>query len=169
MVMANNPLTKLILDNSPLLKVQDKPDINPVAILVALAVCESDYGVNIKPRYEPTYSLGGKTFLQGGDLYLKIWDIYDKDMPYSYGAFQVMLPVAYELGFRGTVEQLAQLEININWAIHYVNKRILKRGAYYPEQIADGYNSGSFKDKFKPVDYILKFMVAYKDYEGYLV
>jgi hypothetical protein len=63
-----------------------------------------------------------------------------------------MYPTAYELGFNASPWTLWDDIVAVPWIVKYINVRA--RGAQTVEQIADAYNSGSFRDSFKPAHYI---------------
>ncbi len=83
--------------------------IDPIAYAVAMR--ESSGGKNIGPRYEPGFE---KRY---GPTYMKRYpDLFNKYSPQelysSYGRYQIMYPVAVELGYRGSPADLAKEDIN---------------------------------------------------------
>mgnify|MGYP001563777809 CR=1 FL=1 len=136
--------------------------INPVALLKALARQESTYGANAKPRREKGYLPGGKYFnADQATRYAK----YGKDAGSSWGSFQILYPTAVELGFTGVPLQLGDDRVGIGFVMELLNRRILKRDkAQTIEQIADGYNSGTHRDKSIPNQYITELRGHYDYY-----
>ena len=77
---------------------------------------ESSGGTNAVPRYEPGFeqTYGAKWLREGDPAFrAKMLKQFGNEAVYSsYGAHQVMYPVAVELGFTGTPEQLADPTTN---------------------------------------------------------
>lgn len=137
--------------------------INPVALLKALARQESTYGANARPRREPGYCPGGKYF---NEDQARRYAIYGKDAACSWGSFQILYPTACELGFTGAPRQLGEDGVGLRWVVELLNRRIFRRDqAQTVEQIADGYNSGTHRDKHVPAEYIAELRHHY-DYYG---
>jgi hypothetical protein len=75
-----------------------------------VAMVESSGGKNIGPRYEVGFQ---KKYLEGKEPWESLSKKYGwKAVSSSYGKFQIMFPVAYELGYRGTPQGLADPEVN---------------------------------------------------------
>lgn len=130
--------------------------------LKALATVESSYGIYNIPRHEKAYDLGGIYSKSYKPLLIK----YGAMAACSWSSFQIMYPVAYELGFQGDPIELQNDELAIMWVMEYIRKRILDKGCSRLQDFADAYNSGTFRDKLIPEDYITKFMKAYLDLHG---
>lgn len=128
------------------------PGIDPVRLLKAIAMRESRYGVLTTPRREPAYCPKGRYF---DAAQARRYQRYGSAAACSYSSFQVMFPVACELGYAGTPEQLGGDAEGIQWAVELLNTRIFGRDqARTIEEIGDAYNSGSCKDRFKPIAYM---------------
>lgn len=131
-----------------------KPDsVHPFKLLWAICGAESSFGENSKYRIEKSYMPGGR--YHNAILYEK----YGENAAASCGAWQVMFPVAWELGFRGSPGELAEPENNLKIAIKYLNIRA--RGAQTVEQFADAYNSGNYRDDKIPLQYIRRVLHYY--------
>lgn len=148
-------LRKLVLLHGAALSIK-APWANGVALLAALAEAESWFGVYNIPKYEPAYDSGGRYFDH------KLWMKWGSWAACSYSSWQIMYPVAIELGFDGRPQDLWDDETAIHWVMEYIDRRILKRGCNTVEQFADAYNSGSFKDRNVPELYIEKFVGHYR-------
>lgn len=124
-------------------------------LLTAIAVVESSFGVNVGPRHERAYDYGGiyqnKALLAAHGSFAAM----------SYSSWQIMFPVAFELGFKGTPSQLRHDEIAIYWVLEYLEHRIMRKGAEKLQDVFDAYNSGSFRDNIVPQTYIANGMNAY--------
>ena len=105
--------------------------------------------------------------MPGGKYYnQRLYAIYGSDAAASWGPMQIMYVTATELGFNGNPSDLSDPEVCMYWATTLINKRILGRGARTIEQIADAYNSGSFKDNVIPEDYINSVINYYKQLDN---
>ena len=81
----------------------------------AIAMVESSGGKDIGPRYEPGFErrYGSRYAQMFPDYWPKMTQQYSPEQLYaSYGKHQLMLPVAVELGYRGTPEGLADEAVN---------------------------------------------------------
>lgn len=82
----------------------------------AVMMVESSGGTNIGPRYESGFErrYGQKWLAQGDTAFRQsMLEQFGPQAIYaSYGPFQIMYPVAVEMGFRGTPQELADPEIN---------------------------------------------------------
>lgn len=132
------------------------PGLDPTLLLMALSLVESSGGFNNRPRVEPAYLPGGRYCDQA------LYGQYGDDAAASWGPLQVMYVTARELGFEGSPQELGQPAECVRMAVKLINRRIVGRGATTLEQIADAYNSGSFKDQIVPQDYIRKVKEAYQ-------
>ena len=85
-------------------------------IAKAVAMVESSGGTNSVPRYEPGFQkIYGKKYETElfPELFANMLSRYGQEKVYaSYGRHQIMWPVAVELGFRGTPEELADEKTN---------------------------------------------------------
>jgi hypothetical protein len=127
-------------------------------LLRAIADVESSYGQNSNPRHEPAYCHGGKYY------HVVLTKLYGCAAHSSYGPWQVIYPTAYELGFFGAPEELANPETNCLYAVRYLNARAAK--ATTLEQLARCYNGGNIHAKAVPQSYIDKLTAAYRKREA---
>lgn len=130
--------------------------LDPALLLMALCVVESSGGFNNQRRVEPAYRPGGRYCDQA------LYDQYGDDAAASWGPLQIMYVTAHELGYEGPPPELGQPSECVRMAVKLINRRIVGRGATTLEEIADAYNSGSFKDQIVPQDYIRKVREAYQ-------
>lgn len=80
------------------------------AIAEAVKQVESSGGTNIGPRYEPGFQ---RRYLQGKPRWEALAKQYGwQAVSSSYGPWQIMFPVAVELGFTGSPQQLADPVVN---------------------------------------------------------
>lgn len=130
--------------------------VNGPALLWALAGVESSFGAQrLYARYEPAYAPGGIYFASPNMKAL--WGRYGAPAACSWGAFQIMYVVAWELGYRDAPWGLQDDDT----CASYASKLIIDRffGAQHltrPEDIFDAYNTGTAKDRVIPVAYIMK-------------
>jgi hypothetical protein len=151
-------LKQLIREYAPQLHVQDT-DIDPERCLAALLSNESNFGKNTKPRVEKVYLPGGKYSKTA--LVKKAYKEYGESAASSLGPWQIMYVTALELGFKGSPDELAEPENNLEMVIKYLNKRALDKGVMTMSQVADCFNSGNAFDSVKPTGYIRKAIMAY--------
>jgi hypothetical protein len=133
-------------------------EYQPDAFLVALSGIESSFGLNDIPRYEPAYGYGGR-YAKASHL-AKALERYGALAACSYGPWQVMYIVAYELGFRDHPLRLWHRRLNCQFAVEKINQ-LIDRGAKTVSQILDGYNSGNFTDQNVPSHYLEQFPNKY--------
>lgn len=139
------------------------PFANAKLLLAAVAEVESTFGSNTRPRYEKNYDFGG-SYWTAENAQKWGWNEYGPIVCCSYSSFQIMYPTALELGLPSSQDPMClnHDDIAINYVVKYIKERALDKGAKTIEDIADTYNSGSFKDKIVPTAYIKKFVEAYK-------
>jgi hypothetical protein len=134
------------------------PFADALSLLGALAEVESSFGEFAVPKYEKAYDWGGPYFSVEQRERWKRWGAW---AACSYSSFQIMYPTACELGFTGTPIELCKDNVAIDWVMKLIERRIIDRGATTIMQVADAYNSGSFRDAMYPNEYIKKFSDAY--------
>jgi len=164
----------------------NREQLNRERLLAALCMQESTGWKDRRPNYEPAFYLGGKfanaplvNHWQTG-VEDALHEAIGKLVASSFGPWQLMFPVAVELGFSGHPFELADPYVNIEYAIRYINTRCLDKGlkglaaggdetgdgAVTEDdlvlQIADAFNSGTHLDRFKPVDYMKRVLAHYK-------
>lgn len=154
-------LPVIIREHAPILRL-GMPWADPEKVLLALVAMESAGGRRAVPRHEKSYDRGGKWF--NADL-ARLWGSW---AACSYSSFQIMYPVAVELGFdpQRSPGDLHDDEVAIHWVLAYIQKRIIDKGATSVRDFADAYNSGSHRDSFVPVAYVNGFVKAYKEAGG---
>lgn len=123
-------------------------------LLKTIATIESSYG-KFKKRYEKAYDFGGRY----ENKYLL--EKYGKEAACSLSSFQIMFTTAVEMGFKGSPYELNYDEIAIYYVIEFIQRRILDKGANTLQQVFDAFNSGNFKDKNVPQEYIDKSINVY--------
>jgi hypothetical protein len=143
------------------------PDLEPMPLTIqgepclwGLYHCEKYDQDNKIPRYEPAYAPGGYFYLHSPDVQAR-WAVWGRDSACSYSNFQILYNTACELGYQGPPLALDTDALAILYVVKYIRTRIIQQGATKPEQVADAYNSGSFKDQYVPNAYIRKFMKYY--------
>lgn len=151
-------LRRIIVENAPSIK-DRMPWGDPARLLGAIATVESAFGKYNVPKHERAFDFGGRLFNR--ELWLKWGSI----QACSFSSWQIMFPVAVELGFDKNRHpcELSDDSIAIHWVIEYLKKRVFDRGAKTIREVADAYNSGSFKDSIVPFEYIGKVIQAYQN------
>jgi hypothetical protein len=137
--------------------------VNKRVFLAAFSLNESSGGWNITPRYEKVYGPGGRYY---NDLQRKLYLRYGDDACKSYGPFQIMFPIYFELGFMYTVPEIAgKFDYQMPVVIKYFNKRIFNhadRGEpNFLGMAGDAYNSGNYRDNIVPREYISRLIRHY--------
>jgi len=135
-------------------------ELSPQCILWALYHCEKYNSRNRVPRFEKAYAPGGHYYNASEEVvceYVKWGD----SAACSYSNFQILYITAHELGYDGPPLALDRDSVALPYVTLLLNIRILKKGAKTPEEIADAYNSGSFRDSNKPEAYMAKFRRRY--------
>jgi len=130
--------------------------------LAAFSLNESSGGYNKTPLLEKAYSPGGKYFnSKQSDLF----DTYGLAVCKSYSSFQMMFIIFYEIGFKPTPDNANDDSYAVDPVIKYFNKRIFKDGKANDINFlclaGDAYNSGNWKDKNVPKEYIAKLVKNY--------
>lgn len=158
----NDSLTEAIEKSScKMLKVDG---VDAKAILWAIAGNETLFGCYRKfVRQEAAFLPDGK-FYKNSDVLQNEYKKYGVLASSSIGTWQIMYISAYEIGYRLHPIFLQVNSIAVEWVVSFINKRILSRGATIIDEIFDAYNSGSFKDKFIPAQYIGKGKFHYTEY-----
>jgi len=137
-------------------------DIDAPSLLWAVYFSEKYNKKNRVPRFEPAYAPGGYYYDHSSEV-RREYEMWEESACCSYSNFQILYIVARELGYQGPPLGLDRDSVAIEFVVKYINQRIFGRGAKTVEQVADGYNSGSFKDGYQPVKYIQKFLKHYQD------
>ena len=156
MTLDQEKLTETIKRNAP--KLQGHLSFADAALLLgAIAEIETKYLELNVPKHEAAYDWHGKYF----DF--NLWQLHGSLAACSYGPWQIMFPVAVELGFNCNIQPYSLTEpVNsIHWVIEYIVRRALKKGADNIEKVFDAYNSGSCRDEIIPIHYIERGVEAY--------
>jgi transposase InsO family protein len=122
-------------------------------LLFALFLGEHYNPANPNPRIEKAYCPGGRYFNA------ELWGKFGEDSAKSFSNWQIMFPVAWELGFRGVPADLDNDTIAVRWVVELLNQRILRLsrkddGVATLREILDAYNSGNPHDANVPEQYI---------------
>lgn len=138
--------------------------VDPQIFLAAFSLNESSGGYNNRPKHEPIYDIGGK-YCKGKQL--ELVQQYGEAAACSYSSFQLMFICFYEMGFTPTPLQAGNDEYAMPAVITFFNKRIFReRHLGIPNFLGmagDAYNSGNYKDKNVPADYIKKLVKNYHE------
>jgi hypothetical protein len=137
------------------------PLLNAEALLWAIYYCEKYNAHNREPRFEAAYAPGG-WFYEHSPAVRTQYDKWGRYAACSYSNFQMLFIVATELGYGGPPLALDKDSVCLPYVVDYLNRRVFAYGATKPEQVADAYNSGSFKDAYVPTEYVAKFMRFYE-------
>lgn len=161
--------------------------LNRERLLAALCRQESTGWKDRRPNFEPAFYLGGRfgkteiisRWQTGVEAELR--ESIGKLAASSFGPWQLMYPVAVELGFDGHPFELADPLTNCLFAIRYINERCLAKGLKdlaaggdedadgdvdeldRVAQIADAFNSGTHLDRWKPHTYMDEVVRFYQD------
>lgn len=170
-------MKRLIALNAGALNI-GRPEVDPCRLLAAIAMVESHGGHDKRANYERAFDVHGRYFNEeltnkwtaGADPMLKLPMRYM--VASSFGPWQIMFPVACELGFEGSPFELADPRTNLVWAIRYINRRCLPRMTAETEdgrvgQVASIYNSGRLPEKGRAIPYISKVIRHYRDPDLY--
>lgn len=152
-------IKQLIEEHAPL--VQAPKDINPAALLWAIYFCEKYTKGNRVPRLEAAYQPKGY-YYEHSEAVRAEYERWGDYAACSYSNFQILYVTARELGFQGPPLALDRDSVAIRFVVELLNRRIFGRGAKTVEQVADAYNSGSFRDQHQPIAYIQKFVKFYE-------
>ena len=154
--MIRDPRDPAILDLcriwGPLLNLKDD-EPNGAACLYTLFLKERYNQHNPGPRREPAYATGGRYANQ------ELLARYGDAAACSYSNWQIMFPVARELGYLGRPADLDDDATAIQWVVKLIQKRIEPQarrndGRLTLAELADAYNSGNCRDANVPHEYI---------------
>jgi len=144
--------------------------INKPALLCAIADNESSFGDDCNPRLEASYIRGSVRKYLGidptgrhGKWYeAEPWEAWGILSAMSHGPTQIMGTVLWGLGYKDNPAYLGEdvgVQVAVQYTVAYINARA--NGAQTVEQVADAYNSGSYKDRFVPQAYVNAFKQNY--------
>lgn len=158
-------LGEIIKRNVPDIMIERLPfRVVPERLLWAIATIESSAGKLNVPKHESAYAPGGHYYKRSPEV-RALWNRWGDWAACSYSSFQILFIVATELGFEGSPIDLWYDEEACPVVVTFLNERIIKRSPSNLEDIADAYNSGTFRDQHVPLDYIEKFLKAYDEVE----
>lgn len=124
-------------------------EINGPQLLWALSGCESSFGANCAPRHEEAYCTGVYSHTPEVE---QLTQAYGHAAHCSYGPWQILL-VNCESGT--APQDLTNILHAAMETVRFINQRILKaQGATTVAEIADAYNSGTWRDSIVPEKYI---------------
>lgn len=136
--------------------------VDPQVFLGAFSLNESSGGKNNRPKHESAYDVGGR-YCKGTQLNLV--NQYGEAAACSYSSFQLMFICFYEMGFSPTPLQAGNDEYALPAIIKFFNMRIFRERAKgipnFLGMAGDAYNSGNYKDRNVPADYIKKLIKNY--------
>lgn len=139
---------------------QGKPLDGP-RLLWAISGCESEFGRDCKPRFEPGYYLDGGYYRKSEQV-RQVVNLYGRAGACSYGPWQVLAINATHF----TPERLgSDLDAAASAAVAFVNDYVLRvRQARNLVYILDTYNSGNWRDKNVPHEYIKRGVNFYQNF-----
>ncbi len=129
--------------------------LNGAALLYALFRNEHYNRTNDEPRYEPTYDLGGRWCPPAQAARVAKWG---QAACCSYSNWQIMFPVACELGYKGSPAALDDDDTALPWVVRLLNRRLVplcrkNDGIVTVAEVADAYNTGNPRDSLHNFDY----------------
>lgn len=130
------------------------------ALLWAVYRCEKYTKGNKVPRFEAAYAPGGVYYNRSTQV-RDLFNTWGSWAACSFSDFQILYVTAVELGYEGPPLALDRNDVAIPFVVKFINLRILAKGATSPEEVADAYNSGTFRDDIKPWKYMQKFRRMY--------
>ncbi len=158
-----------------------KTAVNGVRMLKALAVVESSFGLNNIPRHEDSWcrnmsglrvvrvmTNGSFTTIQRGAANVNaiVRQRHEKwgcAACCSWSPWQIHYQTAADRGFGSAPWMLMDAEIALDFVSLELNRIIAGPSpSETVEQIADAWNSGNYRDRIVPADYIAKVRAAYR-------
>jgi hypothetical protein len=149
------------------------PDtINARALLAAITYPETDWGRRYKAAlFEQAYYRGGKFYR---DHVKTLVAEYESLASCSWGAWQILFVAARETGYQGDPWGLVDPATCCAAVVTLLNKRCFNNWvsatdpalvgpASTPAQCFDFWNSGSWRDRFIPGDYVATGLEGYQE------
>lgn len=147
------------------------PGVDLDRLLLAIAAVETESGRNNWPRVEKAYLPAGESFtvqghvITGTGVYFNAvskprFDKWGLASAASWGWWQILYHTAAQVGFMGAPPEL----MDATRCQPFVEKRlqqIAASGAKTVRDFADGWNSGSWRDKNDVPGYTAKVIAAY--------
>ena len=117
-------------------------------------------GLRNVPVHEGAYDFGGYYWRRASHVrdVVERWGAW---AACSYSPWQLLFVAAWELGLRHEPGILIDPVLAAPWVVKMLNQRLFDRGAKTVRDVADGWNSGSFKDANVPQEYIDNLETAY--------
>lgn len=146
---------------------QKLPIKESYAFLMGLCGCESSFGADDIPRYEPAYGPGGLYFQRSKDLQ-SVYSNWGALVSCSYGPLQILYINAKQLGYLGHPLDLSAGTISIPYGVQLLNQNY-NSGAKTPEDLYATYNGGMGalkKTNNYPQNYVTKAMIIYNKFIG---
>jgi hypothetical protein len=148
-------------------------DLDARAVLAAITWPETEWGRRLfASKSERAYMPGGKYFVKH---VISLHDRYGDAASSSWGPWQQLYVSAWETGFRGHPWELTDPHKACAAAVTLLNLRCfkwwveaptpaLRKVAEFVADVADFWNSGSFRDSIPPLpDYVAKVESAYAE------
>ncbi len=148
------------------------PGIDGNALLIAIAMVETEGGRNNCPRFEVAYIPKGERFTVQGrviegtgacvnSIVLERWQKWGLASAASYGPWQILYHTAADRHYRGCPWGLWSQAGSRPFVVAQL-ERIVCKGARSIEEVADAWNSGNHFDQIVPHRYIAKVVAEYK-------
>lgn len=133
--------------------------IDGALLLWALAGCESAFGKDCSPRFEPAYFTNGY-YWRKSEQVRQVIALYGRDGACSYGPWQVLAINAR----RFSPQQMGADPVSACVAaVDFINSYVLgERQARNLFYIFDTYNSGNWRDANVPHEYIARGVRIYE-------
>ena len=121
------------------------------ALLGALAENESAFDRGDAPRFEPSYYYGSKKYLSNQVLQGAV-RAQGALAACSWGPYQIMAYNAIRFGYPLTepLYGLWHVEVSAPYVVQLVEEILTDQKPQTPEQFADSYNSGNYRDTITP-------------------
>ena len=138
-------------------------DVDGPRLLWALSGAESGFGENCTPRHEPAYCTG--RYSTNAQV-MALTKRYQHGAHASFGPWQLMLVCAQTTTkpeeTSAAPEMFARVDFAAMKTVAFINERILRaQAAKTVSQIADSFNSGTYRDANVPHAYIDKVVGFY--------
>lgn len=148
------------------------PTVDLERLLIALAMQESANGLNNCPRFEPSYMPKGLPFtIQGrvvvgtGRNFTAVakprWDKWGLASSASYSRWQILYHTAADMGHLGPPWELWNDETARRWVVARLNQIAAGPAIETVENFADAWNSGSYRDRYEPTEYMREVRAHY--------
>lgn len=123
--------------------------LDAAALLYATWIAESGGVANPPQRYESSYDTGGRYAREGDprtDQQRFLLSKYGRAAAMSWGPFQIMPVVAWELGYKYAPSAFNDPTLAAQVVLANYRKRFAAPGGTTPEEAYDAYNSGTYRD-----------------------